>query len=72
MTLTKNISTKTPKSTKSPSEKKATPDKIEIASDDSFPCSDPPGWIKVHVTTDSDKGEWDEKSGYEKNKRNVP
>lgn len=39
--------------------KKPKLDKIELSSDDSFPCSDPPGWIKVHATPDYDEEEDD-------------
>lgn len=37
--------------------KKKVRDKIEIASDDSFPCSDPPGWIRVHAAPDNEESD---------------
>lgn len=35
-------------------------DKIDIASDDSFPCSDPPGWIRIHAGPVDDEDEAEE------------
>lgn len=50
-----SVPTQTPKTLK----KKKYADKVELASDDSFPCSDPPGWIRVHATPVEEEDELD-------------
>lgn len=56
MTHTQNTPAQT---TATEIKKKPKLDKIELSSDDSFPCSDPPGWIKVHATPEHDEDDQD-------------